>query len=189
MKFSTKILLGIFLCSTVAVGSYVIPNLSITTAKIAALAVTRAKLAAVGEQVSNAQPGQGTASATYIDINNMTVTITTTGRPVIVSMQSDGTGTPAFLQSTHLASPFSSGVGYLRFVRVLSGTPTTISDHILSYSMPGVTSTTYIDWPATIIHLDIPAAGTYTYKAQFKTTGDVQQQFSVNNVRMVAYEL
>lgn len=185
MKFSTKLILALFLSSTIAVGSYVIPNLSITTAKIAALAVTRPKLAAVGQQISNALSAQGTASATYIDITNMTINLTTTGRPVYVAVQSDGTGSAAYFQINNTASAFSTGIGFIRFVR--DATP--IADYAMNYLMPGVTSSTFITYPASFSYIDVPAAGTYNYKAQFKAAGDVNQQLSANNIRLVAYEL
>lgn len=53
--------------------------------------ITRANLAAVGQQISSSSGGFSTTSNFPTQVTNLTVTMTTTGRPVMIVMQPDGT--------------------------------------------------------------------------------------------------
>jgi hypothetical protein len=54
--------------------------------------IVRSNLPTVGQQVSGSS-GTFSSSSSLIDVTNLTVTITTTGRPVVVQMQPDGNTT------------------------------------------------------------------------------------------------
>lgn len=129
--------------------------------------LARTQLPAVGQQIS-ASSGNlfATSSATYVDV--LSVTLTTTGRPVRVEVQSDGTANDPLLQTTVAAG------SALQLTRAGSR----IASCKLAASTP-------ISQGFAV--LDTPAAGTYTYKLQAK--GDGTQATSVQNVVLVAYEL
>ena len=59
---------------------------AVTTGKIAANAVTRAKMEAVGQQISSSSGVFATSSTSFVDVTNLSVSITVTGRPVRVEL-------------------------------------------------------------------------------------------------------
>ncbi len=140
----------------------------ILSAALADGSVTRAKQAAVGHQISAADSGSySSASTTFVDVTNLTVDITTTGRPVIVMLQTSTT--PAITSFV-----ISTGEAQLKIVRGAT-------DLGIYRFSPGVTVHSGV-----IVYLDAPAAGTYTYKIQGKTaTGTL----NVQDMVLVAYEL
>jgi hypothetical protein len=78
---------------------------TIATADIADGAITQAKRAALGQQISASSDTFSTGSATYVAVTNLSVSITTTGRPVILFLQPDGSA------NLSLFGPFISGSG------------------------------------------------------------------------------
>jgi hypothetical protein len=65
----------------------------ITTAGIAASAgILKSQQAAVGQQVSSSCGTFSTSSGTPVSVTNLSVTLTTTGRPVFIGIQPDGSG-------------------------------------------------------------------------------------------------
>jgi len=153
-----------------AVTTVKILDANVTTAKIADGAVTPAKRAALGQQIS---AGSGlytitNSSTTYIDVTNLSVTITTTGRPIFVGLIAD------------VAEPngqiFTSSSARLRFVRG--------STDLGSYPMDvnGVPASTYST-------VDVVAAGTYTYKLQTANSSGGSITRTVNGAKLVVYEL
>lgn len=74
-----------------------ISDANVTTVKIADLNVTRAKLEALGQQVSSSCGAFSTSSATFVDVTNLSKAITTTGRPVMILLKSDGSGNDSFV--------------------------------------------------------------------------------------------
>lgn len=183
-----KFILGFLLASTVAVGSYVVPNLSITTGKIAALAVTRPKMAAVGQQTSSAINVSGLTSTSYADITNATVSITTTGRPVMLFFSGPTTGVCSV--SFDNASSASIIVG--GDIQALRGATVIGQMQMLSDGANAGTDHLRIDAPcSTFLWFDTPAAGSYTYKAQYKVFAAApsgSNSFSMSGL-LNAYEL
>lgn len=202
MKKFSALILGAFIASTVAVGSYIIPNLSVTTAKLANLAVTAAKianntittsqistsagitrsqLASLGQQVSSSSGSFTTTSATYVDVTNLTVTITTSGRPVLVALESDGTAADGPTAINNTGSPATVGLQIIRDSTVIS---------IQGYGIGAAGSTATFAYAGygNVFHVDPVAAGTYVYKVQAKkiATGS---SISVNNAKLIAFEL
>ncbi len=121
--------------------------------------------------VSSSSAGASTTSATLVDIPNLSVPITTTGRPVILALIPDG-ATPAYIewQSNNNAE-----------IHLFRG-GSDIAQWIL-------TSTTAINTvlPASPFFIDAPAAGSYTYKFQYKADGT--HSLSVAQWKLVAYEI
>ena len=144
---------------------------AVTTATIAANAVTRPKLVAVGQQVSAGNANQLTSGTSFTDINGMSITITTTGRPVMLIVQPNGTTTAASVEIQ------SSGANAtFQILRGASLVGTFFNNNAGTETLPA------------IMMLDTPAAGTYTYKLQGKTSnGSVA--IGLNACVLMAYEL
>jgi hypothetical protein len=160
-----------------------IADSNVTTAKIADLNVTRPKLVAVGQQVSSSSSTFSTSSATFVDVTNLTVTITTTGRPVMVIVQNDGTGNQTFFGGSKSTSAVSTGCIF-RFMR----DATEIARYGLTMAVNGVSGATGSSlYSGPILHLDTPSAGTYTYKLQIQ--GYLSSTAAAFQLKLLAYEL
>lgn len=184
--------IGTSALSNSAVTTAKIADSNVTTAKIADLNVTRAKLVAVGQQVSSSCGTFGTNSATLTDVTNLSVSLTTTGRPVILVLVPDAASAlPCYVgayQSTNVDLGPQAEFAILRDAAV-------ISRHQVSAFGSAVTSdyisSTYVP-PGSVMTLDAPAAGTYTYKVQARYssfTVTANMQAVALNVKLVAYEL
>lgn len=133
----------------------------------AAGVLARSQLPTVGQQVSGSSGAFFTVSAAFVDVTNLSVTITTTGRPVMLFIQPDGSTNAGLLVS---AGGHIGAVQFLRGATFLAAW-TNAGGGELSQS------------PV----LDAPAAGTYTYKVQAQ--GDGVGQIQIQNWKLVAYEL
>jgi hypothetical protein len=156
-----------------------IADSNVTTAKLADGSVTRAKQAAVGQQISSGSgAGWGNATTTYQDVTNLSVTITTTGRPVIVVLY----GTPGEVDSFLVATGASAKIAKFRISR--SGTS---SADVMDIQVgPGGTQS--MQMVPSYVTIDPVGAGTYTYKLQGKAAlagGGA----SVNHCILAAFEL
>jgi len=147
-----------------------IASATILGSNIAAATVAKTNLVALGEQITTSS---GTYSITgvsfWVTPPNQTVTITTTGRPVML-MVIDGSGVLSA----------SSGTMQARWNRD-SGT-IIASDEILSANLAGAVMTL----PARTT-VDTPTAGTHTYEWQF--LGPVGENIQILGMRFIAYEL
>lgn len=153
-----------------AAGVLSVKDLGISTAKLAALAVTRPKLAAVGEQRSSSSGGLTSSSASYIDVGS--VTITTTGRPVCIGLFADDTAANAYVMG--------GAGGVVLSLKVLRGSTD------LGVGLTCGANDNH--QPPGVLKVDTPAAGTYTYKVQMKSSsGGVG--VTVNNCIVVAWEM
>lgn len=121
-------------------------------------AITSAKKEAANYALSTgvATTFSGTAS-TYTDVTNMSCSITTSGRPVIITMTPHSTG------NSYIYTLYAAGLHGIRVLR----DSTVVGD----YSITGDGTTG--DWHAVsgVFCYDEPPAGTYTYKVQYKTDG------------------
>lgn len=167
-----------------AVTTAKIADSNVTTAKIADLNVTRAKLEALGNQTSSSIDIFSTASpfGTLVDIidsldlSTTNITITTTGRPVMLMALSSSTNplTPGQFDNCTIA--FLRGalpVGVYGSSTEISPTPAATIGYLPVSSLS---------------HIDTPPAGTYTYKMQASRTSTTRS-CSVQYLRLVGYEL
>jgi hypothetical protein len=142
---------------------------------------SKTNLPGVGQQIASTSTGLfSTTSATYVDVTNATLSITTTGRPVMIFLQPDGTSNPALLSgfSTTPTSDVefklmrdSTDLSVLRVGALATGSTQ------IGASVP----------PGSMLFLDAPAAGTYTYKLQAK--GAASDTASVYYCKLAAFEL
>ena len=155
-------------------------NLTVGTAQIAALAVTRPKLAAVGQQVSASCGNFSTNNTTFTNVTNLSVTITTSGRPVMLIMQPDTSASQSWY-GVQESGPNNNTASF-GFAR--GGTIFTFVTANL------IGATTYQLFPGTLTYLDTPTAGTYTYTVQVAQLNTAQSSIiTVRNYVLVAYEL
>lgn len=151
---------------------------AVTTTKIADANVTRAKLVAVGQQVSASCGAFGSNSASYVDVTNLTVTITTTGRPVVLMLQNDGSGNASYIA---LTGPNSGGVGFFQMFR--DATSLGIDQMSTNNGIAPIIPVGAFN------RIDVVAAGTYTYKVQVRTPSSPNTTVEVQYAKLVAFEL
>lgn len=157
--------------------------LGIGTTQLANGAVTPDKMAAVGQQISSSVGSFSTTSTSFVDVTNLTVTLTTTGRPVALGLISDGNGTdPSFIQGV----TSSAGRAAQAFVQILEGS-TSIALSVLN-SDTSSSAEQISAPPGVIYHLYVPAAGTYTYKVQMKS-GDALVTSTIERCKLFAYQI
>lgn len=168
-----------------AVTTAKIADANVTTAKLAANAVTRAKLESVGQQVSSASAGQSTSSTSWTNVTNLSVSITTTGRPVIVACVSDAGLANGDTGGFRFSQDASVG-GYSGFLRVLVSGSASTSIGQFKFTAPlGEVN----DIPASSVWaLYAPAAGTYTLQLQMRVD-NAAASIATGFPRLVAYEL
>lgn len=166
-----------------AVGTTQLGAASVATANIQSKAITQALLAlratgttvaAGGVAISGSSTTFSTASPSPVDVTGLSVTITTTGRPVMLLLQSDGTNS-----NGGSSISVTGNEAFLAFVR--GSTILALNDF---QPAPGP----IVEVPPSCCQfVDVVAAGTYTYKAQgFVLSGGTLQ---ITDVALVAFEL
>ncbi|MES1988078.1 MAG: hypothetical protein V4440_08625 [Pseudomonadota bacterium] len=153
---------------------------AVTTIKIAALNVTKAKLAALGEQLSSSCGVFTTTSTSYVDVTNLSRTLTSTGRPVWFGLMGI-----AGSQSLIDAGPGTTQA-FIYIALLRDGSIE--SEQVLGQTITGSTVTTIFP-VTTIFHIDTnpPSAGSHTYKIQARSLGG--QAVSIQFAKLIAYEL
>ena len=165
---------------------YSTPDFDLTgtlgTSNIADGAITPAKKASLGQQVSSSCSTFNTTSTSYVDVTNLSVTITSTGRPIFVGLISDGTGGLGGLQinSNATAGSFAS----YKIVR----DSTDVAFHFVSFSAATGSSFVNIQPVSSLYHIDVVTAGTYVYKLQMKVDSASDNGLT-QFAKLIAYEL
>lgn len=187
----------------VAIGTSALSNLAVTTAKIDNLAVTsvkiadgaveRAKLEALGQQLSSSSGTFSTNSATLTDVTNLSVSITTTGRPVMIMLVPDGTANISFVaayQATNVDTGPQAEFAILRDAAVVA------RHSVMAFHSASGGDTEHISTIAvpvgSISMVDTPGAGTYTYKIQAtysSSTVTTDMYAEVFYAKLLVYEL
>lgn len=141
--------------------------LGVTSLRVKDSGISKAKLAALGQQVADTT-SVAVSSATPADATGLTVTITTSGRPVFVAL---------------LPAPFDSLA------------PASISDISTASGSAKIdlvrdTTTIFRTVPITapaLNYVDVVGAGTYVYKIQASASSAASIQFDY--CRLIAFEL
>ena len=183
---------ALFACN-LAIGSYVTQDGSITTAKLASNAVTtvkitnasvtNAKLAALNSATSPSSSLYTNATASYTTVVTAG-SLTTVGRPVFISLQSDGSSSGSGIGATVSGS---SPTAAATFQILRDSSP--IAVFLLNTTSNSSGSNPSIGAPpSAILAIDPGAtAGAHTYSLQAK--GDSNTTASVTNAYLYIHEL
>lgn len=167
------------------VGSAQITDASIATADIADGAVTQAKRAALGQQVSSELSSQTiTTLGSDVDLTNLSVSITTSGRPVYIGFVcTNAAGNPCYFDLYDSSgTSCSASIKFKRDGSLISEQEYTIG------SITGATQVRGNISPTAFRHIDVVAAGTYAYKATVNVdTGCTSM--NVRYTKLIAFEL
>jgi hypothetical protein len=154
--------------------------------------ITRPKLAPVGQQSADQSPGTFSMS-TLADVPGLSITITTTGRPVVIALQP--LAAPSGAPSVAITANFIGAVGAKGLVSAEARLHVYRDASDLTYQAYAFTlyqeqvasQRLSMSFPPGIAYIDTPAAGTYTYKIR----GELILGFSsfINYTRLVVYEL
>lgn len=154
---------------------------AVTTAKVVDHAVTVAKRSAPGVQISSLI-NYTTTSGTEVDVTNATVTITTTGNPVMIYLMNSATQGGTGLQT---GSDTTTKTSFL-----LYRDSTLVATYYMRAKSSGTPSNIFHEAPAGITAIDIGlAAGTYVYKLAIKDANGSSTASGIQNCKLVAYEV
>jgi hypothetical protein len=122
------------------------------------------QLKAAGLQVSASCGNFSTTSTSLVNVTNLTVTITTLGRPVRIWLQDDGTANSSYFAVSGVNN--SMTIALFRGVTQLTSTLAIVSTaNLLSAPL------------SSFSYIETPAAGTYTYKIQASGTAGATTYF------------
>jgi len=155
-----------------------------TSGNIAAYAavsggITRSNLAAVGQQISSSCGSFTTSSVTFVSVTNLSVTLTTSGRPVMVLLYGIDT-------SSGIGLSVSSAGVYNVLVEILRGA-TLVGGGEIGADFGGGTPQIFQS-PQSITILDTPSSGTYTYSVKMRVNTGAVTGAMIDMV-LAAYEL
>lgn len=189
-----------------------IADLNVTTAKILDANVTTAKLAAgavTGPKLSDGSEfssASGTVShdataapGSDIDITNASVTVTTTGRPVLLMLTGSSTDDTS-PSSIALSSVYTSGSSFPdhQFTLKLFKDATLTYTWTINKAAYGGPGSPAIDAaslpPGAFAYVDTPAAGTYTYAVKMNyaeafSSGYSSATLIAKDVKLIAVEI
>lgn len=137
---------------------------------------------AVGYVESASSGTFATGSTSFTPVTNLSVTITTTGRPVMVILQGDGTS-GLIGANSHLGIQGNGGPPATMSIWFSGGVrqPT--------YDFKSFAATIVAETPGSIMFLDTAVAGTYTYVVQVRIEPGTTASAFVYNMILMAYEL
>lgn len=135
-----------------------------------------------GQQVSSDCGNFSTSSSSFVDVTNLSVSLTTSGRPVMLMI----TGTSTNPLSTITAFNNSSVNTVTAQIQILRGATVV---YLTEMSVTGAAHALSLEIPASITSLDVVGAGTYTYKVQAKATSGAGASINLLFCVLAAYEL
>lgn len=133
-------------------------------------------------------PSSGAFSSTsgsFLAVTNMSLTLTSSGRPVVVFVVPDGTSAASYLQ---VFSAGTNAQGDFQLLRNPAGATVTLGVNSLIRQEAGAATNALIAVPPNMAFLDSTApaaANTYTFYARQSGGGTVY----VNRCRLMAYEI
>ena len=155
----------------------------LTGSNIASNTVARSNLVAVGQQVSSSCGNFLSSNTSYVNVTNLSVTITTSGRPVMVFLQADGQANQSFLR----AYVSSDSIALVAFRILRNGSVNINQVNVGIQAGTGTLSSTVP--PASLFIMDVVGAGTYTYTVQTAVLSGASALSYCQFCVLVAYEL
>lgn len=152
-----------------------IADLNVTTGKLADASVTQGKRAALGQQVSTASGAYTRSTHSFADVTNLSVSITTTGRPVFVGLISKPATSytdivlPADNSGSHAGIKFQSD-----------------GSDISEFQNDQISVVSVVPCSAFAV-ITVPTAATHTIKVQAQGNGS--SVITIRDCELVAYEL
>lgn len=141
-----------------------------------------------GVAISNSSGTFQNTSASFVDVTNLAVTLTTTGRPVYIGLCDDGSSSATFVRGTAIGP--ASNLGTLDFQFYRTGTSSATLG-IMTITLGVGTSGGPLQIavpPSSFNKIENVGAGTYTWKLRARPgSGGVSLQ--IFRSRLIAYEL
>lgn len=141
-------------------------------------------VSAGGIAVSASSGSFSTTSTTAVSVTNLSVTIVTTGRPVMLMLIPDGTTTGTLginssgaRNTCWVIYTISSSGGNSYTSGIYTGS-NNVTANLINYQAPAIVNA-----------LDIVSAGTYTYSVSMYVAPNTSQTGYCNNCKLVAYEI
>ena len=126
-----------------------------------------------------------TGDTTRTDVTNMTVTLTTVGRPILLMIVPDGGGSTTLFGAS---AAFTTAGFYVYIVRDPAGSNTDIVKQEVAMSDPGLSNQSIYVPVSSVNYVDHRPAGTYVYKVQVECLAATSHAF-VYNASLYALEL
>lgn len=139
--------------------------------------ITRTNLAAVGQQVSSGSGSFTTASSTPVQVTNLSIPLTTSGRPVMIMISNDGTYNGAQFGGSIMG--FNGGSTSVALIAIKRG-----SSVIANFAVASASGLI----PVNLSFLDVVSAGTYTYTVTANLVSG-SSLFLMFQAALTAYEL
>lgn len=133
-----------------------------------------------GVAIASSSGNALTTSTSFVTVSNQSISLTTSGRPVKILCISDGGTATSYVGATRVASEPSYGI-----FQILRGT-TTIGH--FEVRIAGGSAQTIAVPASSVAHLDIVAAGTYTYKLQYRL-GTSAGSAIARQLKLCAFEI
>lgn len=173
--------------STGGISTAALATNSVTTIKITDANVTRAKLEAVGQQLSSSSGSFTTSSTSATDVTNLSISLTTTGRPFVLELVATASATDT--SYVRIGANSAQSV-YEATVYVTDAANTVIARHVFGTNVVGGASDEgMIKIPASSFRwVFTTGAATYNYKIRASVfLGDLY--IGIEDVKLLAYEL
>ncbi len=175
-----------------------ISSCSSTSANIIAASVVRVSSISVGVLGVAISPSSGlytNTTTTYANVTNLSVIITTSGRPVVITCTGHSGSTISYVAvSTTGTATTASALPYQADIRIIRDSVVEMYQgslgHLADKSTTAAQPVMFIP-PSSIFYIDTPVAGTYTYEVQTRVgaSSDANATAEFRNVKMVAYEI
>ncbi len=158
----------------------------IATANLATASVTQAKLGPKGQQISSSSGVSQRSSTLEALVPNMVANLTVVSRPVWVGLQADGVG-PGRVSYRHNGGGATDNSAFISFQRDVA---TANQAAIGARSITGSTDDIFQQLPCSAFwFIDVPSAGPHNYAAAFRTATSDSGIITVENCKLVVFEL
>ncbi len=157
--------------------------------RVKAGGITKPMLAPLGQQISTSSDGFVTGSTAYIDVTNLSVNITVTGRPIKLELIPDATGSTSFVSVEANSTIYAPAMD----LAYLIDSSVILEQHLEMFPGSGIGGGGLMAVPGNSFSTTLigVAAGTYNFKVQVRITGGTTNQYliRVRNLILLAYEL
>lgn len=161
---------------------------AISTGNIATAAVTQVKLGAKGEQVSDSSGIAQRSSDSAGLVPNLVGNLTVVSRPVFVGLQAaGGSSAPGRVTYRHNGGGATDNAAYVSFQRDVV---TVNQIGIGARSITSAADDIFVSYPCSAFSfIDVTTAGPHNYTASFRVASSDSGIISVENCKLVLFEL